>query len=476
MRNGKLLTVALALFISLSPFGILQFNKVKASANQIQDVLRIGGADRFETSVEVAKHGWTNSKDIVIAEAEGDNDFADAITGTSLAYYLDCPILLTKINSTPDIVKDEINKLGVKNIYILGGTGVISKSQEDTFKANGYDTVRIAGVDRFDTACKAADILNSKSKVTKIYIASGYTFQYPLIAAPYAASESAVILFTDGKNLDSTTKNEIVKLGIKDISIVGSSGIVAYSVSEQLSDLGIKPFRVNGNTPQSIASNFVNISGIKNKGISIVSDKMFPDALSASILTAKNGYNMLLVGDEFNYTINNNVKHAFIFGGIGAVSDSIENYIKNLGNNKDISNNQIYQLLENSRLAEEDIILSVECKSSNDEKIPMPKQYDSYEKIKDFLSNYYTDDCLTTIMKDFSQLTTVDGKLVSPPGGNLGVSFSDGVWTLNSRENIDNNTIQVSYTRHDLDKIMDNISVTLSWTNNTWKISSLKYY
>lgn len=472
MKNVKLLAIALTLLIVLSPCSILQFNRVKANSNQIQDVIRIGGTDRFETSVKIAKYGWIHSNDVVLAEAQGDNDFADAITGTSLAYYLDCPILLTNINSTPDVVKDEISKLGVKNIYILGGTGVISKSQEDSFKANGYNTTRIAGSNRFDTACKVADILNSKSKINKIYIASGYKFQYSLIAAPYAAREKAIILFADGNNLDNITKDEIVKLGIKDISIVGSSSIIPYDVIKQLRNLGISCFTINGNTPQSIASNFVNISGSKNKGISVVNDKMFPDALSASVLTAKNGYNILLAGNEFNYTINGNVKHAFIFGGTGAVSDVVESYIKNIGNSKDISNDQIYQLFENSQVAIEDIMLSVEGKARNDGRVPMPEQYNSYEKIRDLLSSYYTDDYLPNVMNNFSNLTIIDGKLVSPVGGNVGVLFSEDTKILKTRKNIDSNTIQVNYIRQGIDT---NILVSLSFQNNSWKISNVKY-
>ncbi|MBP2032739.1 putative cell wall-binding protein [Clostridium algifaecis] len=34
---------------------LLQSNKVKAASSQIEDITRMGGADRFETSVKIAK-------------------------------------------------------------------------------------------------------------------------------------------------------------------------------------------------------------------------------------------------------------------------------------------------------------------------------------------------------------------------------------------------------------------------------------
>ncbi|OBR91420.1 N-acetylmuramoyl-L-alanine amidase LytC precursor [Clostridium ragsdalei P11] len=338
MKSVKLITIAFLTFlIAVSPCIILQPNKVKAASSQIEDITRMGGANRFETSVKIAKQGWAHSDNVVLADAQGNDAFADAISGTSLAYYLDCPILLTNTNDTPNVVKDEISQLKAKNIYILGGTGVISNSQEENLKSNGYNVTRIAGSSRFDTACKAADILNSKSKIEKVYIAPADKFQYPLIAAPYAARENGVVLFTSGNDINEITKNEILKLGVKDVSIVGSYNIVSYDAEAQLESLGINCFRMHGTTPQGIASDFINVNGNNSNGVSIASSKMFPDALSGSVLTAKNNYNILLVDDGVRYTLNNNVKHAFIFGGREAVSDNLENYIKSAENSKDLA-------------------------------------------------------------------------------------------------------------------------------------------
>lgn len=479
MKNLKLLGIALILLLAAAPS-----SRVNAITNQIQDTTRIGGINRFETSVKIADYGWSHSSNVILASAQLNDSYADALTGTSLAYYLDCPILLTNINSTPDNIKDEISKLGVRNIYILGGTGVVSKSQETSLKSKGYNIIRIAGINRFDTACKAADILNSKSKIQKVYIATGYKFQYPLIAAPYAATEKSVILYTDGSSLNSMTKNEIVKLGIKDISIVGSDNIIPYSIEEQLYSLGVNCFRIQGTTSQSVASNFAILNGNTSKGISVVSDKTFPDALSGSVLTAKNNYNILPAGDEFNYSVNDNIKHALIFGQTGAVSSNIENFIKNIGNNKAISNDQIYQIFENSQLAIDNVTTSV-SPENNPEKIEgqdsktyvvLPEQYNSSEKIKNILSDYYTDGYLPTVMKYFSLITNIDGRGVIPEG-NAGTLFDETTKKFKYRKDIDSNTIKVNYDEYydDGSTYSDNVTVTLNFQNNKWIISDIQY-
>lgn len=478
MKNLKLLGIALILLLAAAPS-----SRVNAITSQIQDTTRIGGTNRFETSVKIADYGWSHSSNVVLASAQLNDSYADALTGTSLAYNLDCPILLTNINSMPDNVKDEISKLGVKNIYILGGTGVVSKSQETSLKSKGYNIIRIDGINRFDTACKAADILNSKSKIQKVYIVTGYKFQYPLIAAPYAAREKSVILYTDGSSLNSMTKNEIVKLGIKDISVVGSDNIIPYSIEDQLYSLGVNCFRIQGTTPQGVASNFAILNGNTNEGISVVSDKTFPDALSGSVLTAKNNYNILPAGEEFNYSVNDNIKHALIFGQTGAVSSDVENYIKNIGNSKAISDDQIYQVFENSQVSIDDIATSVDPEN-NPEKIEkdgkiyyvLPQQYSGTEKIKDILSNYYTDDYLPSVMYYFSAITNIDGKTVVPEG-NSGELFDNTTRKLNYRKDIDSNTVQVNYDEYYAEggSFSDNVTVTLNFQNNKWKISDVRY-
>ncbi|APM37722.1 cell wall-binding repeat-containing protein [Clostridium kluyveri] len=170
MKNKKLLALVLIVSLSTSPLILLKCNRAYAysTSNGIQNVVRIGGTNRFDTSSKIAEHGWKQSDNVVLVGAQSDIDFADALAGTPLAYSLNAPILLTNIISTPDEINDEISKLKAKNIYILGGTGTVSQAQENIFKSEGYAVTRIAGATRYDTAIKIADELNNKSKLSVV--------------------------------------------------------------------------------------------------------------------------------------------------------------------------------------------------------------------------------------------------------------------------------------------------------------------
>ncbi|CAB1262555.1 N-acetylmuramoyl-L-alanine amidase LytC [Clostridiaceae bacterium BL-3] len=485
MKNFKLaFTVFLAcMMVLLCGF----FNKSGVEA--AQNVIRLGGTDRFDTSVKIADYGWKSSRNVVIADGQGNDAFADAVAGTSLAYYLNCPILLTNIVSTPDIVKNEIKKLGAENIYIMGGTGVISASQENSFRSEGYNVTRIAGTDRFDTACRAADILNSKSKISKVYIVPSDKFQYALIAAPYAAREGAAILFTGPgdenmrADVNGKTRSEILKLGVKNAVVVGSYNVVSYDVEAQLENMGLNCLTIHGTTPQSVASGFMDTN--KGSGISISSDSFFADALSSSVLTARHNYNPLLVNTKLRYTLDDVSKPVLLFGGTGVVSDNLGNYIKDSAGAHDISNDEIYQLLSDSRASLEDVMYSADNKeqlenviTSDDgtKYVPTPDQYSSYDKVENFLSKYGTDDYVADELDSLGDFYgyTFNGNPVSVLG-NVGINFYDFRNVLVTREDVDYTTIQAVYNRYDSSGIYEKMYVTLKFQSNKWKISNLIY-
>ena len=93
------------------------------------NVKRISGRDRYETSLEVAKQ-FTNLKNLVVAS--GDN-FSDALSASSIAGKLKAPILLVdgkKGTATVDYI--EKNKKNIDSIKVVGGPNMVSDS---TFKS-----------------------------------------------------------------------------------------------------------------------------------------------------------------------------------------------------------------------------------------------------------------------------------------------------------------------------------------------------
>ena len=294
---------------------------------------RYAGASRFETSVQVSKAGWQASQNVVLANAYG---FADALTGVPFAYIKDAPILLTEANSIPLATSDEIKRLGAKNVYILGGTGVVSKKVEDELKEKGYNVLRLSGLDRFDTALQiGSEVLKNNSSKTAV-LTTAYNYPDALAISSYAAMNKYPILFTEVNTLNSKTKEFIKSSGITTIIIPGGIGAVSENVANELNDSGITVERIGGSDRYNTAFNIVTKykNSFKNE-IMIATGNDFPDALAGGVLAAKKQIPILLVDKDSvkaevkGYIKSNCNGNMYILGGMGVISDNLINSIIN---------------------------------------------------------------------------------------------------------------------------------------------------
>ncbi|KIL43001.1 cell wall-binding repeat-containing protein [Jeotgalibacillus campisalis] len=99
---------------------------------QLPNPKRIGGKDRYETSVQVVKQLKIDASYASLATGQ---NFADALTGSVLSAQYGEPVLLTKKNSLPASVKQLFADRGTFYYTIYGGTGVISEKVEDELKS-----------------------------------------------------------------------------------------------------------------------------------------------------------------------------------------------------------------------------------------------------------------------------------------------------------------------------------------------------
>src|SRR5680860_198528 len=155
---------------------------------------RIGGYDRYDTNTLIAqKLVATKNTPIVIASGE---DFPDALSIASIASHYGYPILLTAKASLSQGTKNYISSVQPSEVYIVGGTGVVSDAVQTNIKALTPATItRLAGADGFDTAEK---ILSAFSLTPKtVYIASGLNFPDALAGSALAAVTGDPIVLVD---------------------------------------------------------------------------------------------------------------------------------------------------------------------------------------------------------------------------------------------------------------------------------------
>ena len=95
-------------------------NELKSYGN----VERIGGVDRFETSVMIAEKFFDNPDSAVIAYAY---NFPDGLSGGPLAMSMNAPLILSA-SGGESIASAYMKKYGITSGVVLGGTGIISNS------------------------------------------------------------------------------------------------------------------------------------------------------------------------------------------------------------------------------------------------------------------------------------------------------------------------------------------------------------
>ena len=291
--------------------------------------IRYAGANRYDTAEKVSQAGWQASENVVLVNAYG---FADALTGVPFAYQKDAPILLTDPNFVTLPTSEEIRRLGAKNVYLLGGTGVISYEVENHLRALGYNVFRISGVDRFETAIKIGNEVMKNNTSKTAVLTTAYNYPDALAMSSYAAMNQYPILYTSTNSLNERTRAFIQQNGINKIIIPGGAGAVSDAVANELMSKGIAIERTAGPDRYTTALNIVKkYEGSFKKDRIIATGSNFPDALAGGVLAAKKQIPILLVDNTSTndavraYIRANTDSNLYILGGTGVISENVLN-------------------------------------------------------------------------------------------------------------------------------------------------------
>jgi len=335
--NKKILVLILAIFLALSLSG----GVVGAEEDII--VERLYGSNRIETAIEISKAGWDRADTVILARSD---DFPDAMAGSTLAYQKDAPILLTLSDRLPSGVLEEMSRLGAENVIILGGIRAISSSIETDLKEMGIKTERIGGSNRLETAKLIADKLPHYDKAIITY---GNNFPDALSIGPYAAQKGYPILLTE---TNSIPKDTAEALGRATSSIVvGGESVISSQVKNNLPS----PVRIAGTDRYDTAVKIMDGLGFAADLIYIATGTDFADALTGSVLAAKENAPMLMVRNDSIPSlvadiIKEETKKVVILGGKNAIHSAVENDLVGSSPGKTVESNPESGLL----LLEED--------------------------------------------------------------------------------------------------------------------------
>jgi subtilisin family serine protease len=198
-------------------------------------VIRLAGADRFETSVAISQGFDPGVTAVFVATGM---DFPDALGAAPPAALLGGPLLLVRKDSIPLVVAFELDRLAPSYIYVLGGTGVVSQSVEGTLWSftNQGTVFRRAGSNRYETAVSISQGFYPPETGT-VFVATGLNFPDALAGGSAGGAFLGPLLLVPGTSVPAAVEAELQRLNPSRVFILGGTAVVSDSVITEIDNL-----------------------------------------------------------------------------------------------------------------------------------------------------------------------------------------------------------------------------------------------
>lgn len=200
------------------------------------DITRIGGRNRYETSLKIAEQldKLVDVDEIYVSSGNGE---VDALSIASVAGKEKSPIILTSVNKLDDKSYDFIKSENVKDAYFIGGNKKISDNvirQVDKIVSSDVSKNRIAGENRKDTNAKVLSTFYINKNLNGVVVAKDDVLIDALAVGSFAAKNDMPVII--GK--DSLSEDQKKVLGSKNTKeIYQSGGGVKGSVISTIKEL-----------------------------------------------------------------------------------------------------------------------------------------------------------------------------------------------------------------------------------------------
>lgn len=295
---------------------------------------RIAGADRFDTSVQIALGAYSAGQASVVYVANGVN-FPDALGASAAAARAGGPLLMTRQDFVPASVVNAIKTLAPPKIVVVGGLAAVGASAFAQLQKLAPTVTRVSGDDRFATSRAVAGAFTGQH-VNSVFIATGNSFPDALVAGSAAGYQGGPLLLVNGwsGSLDAATKSLITSLSPLRIYIAGGVNSVSSGIQRDLQNLGVPTvLRLAGNdrfgTAQAVNNEIFPLADTAF----VASGLGFPDALSISAIAGAIGAPLLLAVPEcipygeFRDATIQGVATYWAVGGTSVLSFDIEHQI-----------------------------------------------------------------------------------------------------------------------------------------------------
>ncbi|GAB4281401.1 MAG: hypothetical protein Kow0056_16720 [Coriobacteriia bacterium] len=224
-------------------FGVVS-DSVKGAIDAIPGMstpTRLGGTNRYATArlvaLEVQKVRGSDPEKVFLATGR---DFPDALAASSIAAAAKWPILLTDRDSLPTDTRKALESLGMSQIVVCGGEGVVGNAANQAAAYAPY--IRKGGTNRYETAEKLVrwgEVALNVPDPTGAFAATGANYPDALAGGPLAGgvggNQWRPLLLTDPNTLSSNVRGYLRdNPSISYIGVLGGPGAVSDAVYDAL--------------------------------------------------------------------------------------------------------------------------------------------------------------------------------------------------------------------------------------------------
>ncbi|MDD2233827.1 MAG: cell wall-binding repeat-containing protein [Desulfitobacteriaceae bacterium] len=203
-----------------------------------KQLVRIQGADRYETSAAIAELVGTSDGSAFVVTGE---NFPDALGAAGVAGKKGIPVVLMPSNQLNDSSLKALKGLDVQQVEVIGFNqtmyGLLKKELQELIPEVQVTSLR--GVDRYATTVSVVGCRTDP--VTEIILATGEDFPDALAGAAFAVHRNAILLLVPEDNLaehpELVNYLRTVGPGVMPVKVLGGSQVIADRIIDQFKDI-----------------------------------------------------------------------------------------------------------------------------------------------------------------------------------------------------------------------------------------------
>lgn len=203
---------------------ITGYNRVFVSVNTHKEVnvkiTQYQDKDLFATSIEISKRNYKKAQSVILMSNE---NYMDLICALPLSKKINAPILIYNDKNFNVELYKEIQRLGAKKVFLIGGQAKILQQYLKNLKLN---IIQISGKNIYETSYNIAKQINFREAI----VINGESYIDAMSIVPIAAKRQMPIILVEGDSLPKQYNNLFKSKKVNNIYIIGDKDSVSYKI------------------------------------------------------------------------------------------------------------------------------------------------------------------------------------------------------------------------------------------------------